>query len=172
MNFFRSLCVFFHVVHRQWIGARKGTEKRMHAFDVRCSGDVMIFNKNSSSLIPRKKSNKINTREGKTLKNSEERKKGKKERRRKESKEILDDFERDFSDSHFTRLAPWRSPERKERKTEKKSEQFLASFGCEKNEDSYLLFKDEFLHCFFCHHPERVRENCLFGKFFLRQKQR
>lgn len=93
--------------------------RKKNAFDVR-SGDVMIFNKNSSSLLPRKKQqNKYNRK--KTLKNSEERKKGKKgktkakriERNSRGLKEI----------AQTVILLVWRLGdrlERKERKPEKK----------------------------------------------------
>lgn len=81
----------------------------------RCSGDVMIFNKNSS-LLPRKK-NKINKKTSKNARKAEK-------RRRKEFSRI----ERDFSDSHFTRLAPWRSPRKKKEKTNE-IRTVLESFG-------------------------------------------
>lgn len=144
MNFSFFIFMFSFIDKR----ARKGTGEKNASLSG-CSGDVMIFNKNSSSLLPRKKQqNKYKRTKRKTLKNSEERKKGqKRERRRKESKKFSR-IERDFSDSHFTRLAPWRSPERKEQKPEKKSEQFLHPSGARRMKIHTFCLKMNFFIAF------------------------
>ena len=84
----------------QWTSCNNESKKemknaqRMH-IRLGCSGDVMIFNKNSS-LLPRKKNQQHKIKK-KTLKNSRttKRKKGKKEKRKaKRIEEILEDWKR------------------------------------------------------------------------------